>query len=321
MEYICKDCNKKYSSYQSLWNHNKRYHSSIILNVLKPPQNINNDNNKLYCQYCNKESSRVDNLKRHEKNCKEQKTIKKELAELKEEIKQLKTSSKKIVKNYNNTFINGDNISNSNNNNIKNKITINKIGTENVLELNDQEVTEIFNKELESIILFIEYLNFNQRLQNNHSYCTTSLESPYLSIFNADSKKIEKDRKKYFFDSIMSKAITQQEELYNHHKSKFNRARRTQIEDNIENLKNIKNYGFNNTIVKEIIKKINLLSYNKRDLIQNTWNNMNETDDIEEEAKYFAELMKDENKESSDDESSSSYEYKGIIPIKKIEKK
>ena len=29
--YICTQCNKKYKSYQSLWNHNKRYHQNIKL--------------------------------------------------------------------------------------------------------------------------------------------------------------------------------------------------------------------------------------------------------------------------------------------------
>ena len=28
MEYICNICNKNYSSYQSLWIHNKKYHNN-----------------------------------------------------------------------------------------------------------------------------------------------------------------------------------------------------------------------------------------------------------------------------------------------------
>jgi hypothetical protein len=27
MEYKCKNCNKEYKSYQSLWNHNKKFHN------------------------------------------------------------------------------------------------------------------------------------------------------------------------------------------------------------------------------------------------------------------------------------------------------
>lgn len=30
MEYICNICNKKYSSYQSLWIHNKKYHKDTV---------------------------------------------------------------------------------------------------------------------------------------------------------------------------------------------------------------------------------------------------------------------------------------------------
>lgn len=43
-------------------------------------------------------------------------------------------------------------------------IVINKIGTENVLELNDMEITDIFNKEIEGVIKLIEFVNFNEIL-------------------------------------------------------------------------------------------------------------------------------------------------------------
>jgi N-acetylmuramoyl-L-alanine amidase CwlA len=59
--------------------------------------------------------------------------------------------------------------------------------------------------------------------------------------------------------------------LYNANTKKFNKIKRKQIEDNILNLKTIKNYHFNNKIVKEIMNKMNLISYNKRNIIYKTW--------------------------------------------------
>ncbi len=34
MEYRCNICNKDYSSYQSLWIHNKKYHTDQIIIIL-----------------------------------------------------------------------------------------------------------------------------------------------------------------------------------------------------------------------------------------------------------------------------------------------
>ena len=51
------------------------------------------------------------------------------------------------------------------------------------------------------------------------------------------------------------------------------------IDDNIKNLKTFKNYDFNNKILKEMINKMNLVSYNKRKIVQKTWNDDSDSDD------------------------------------------
>jgi hypothetical protein len=38
--YNCNVCNKIYSSYQSLWIHNKKYHQLIIKNDIEPVKNV-----------------------------------------------------------------------------------------------------------------------------------------------------------------------------------------------------------------------------------------------------------------------------------------
>jgi hypothetical protein len=67
--YSCDICNKSYSSYQSLWIHNKKFHVSKVI------QNVSNDNpnvsNKLLCKYCKKKFSTTQNKWKHEnKVCK-----------------------------------------------------------------------------------------------------------------------------------------------------------------------------------------------------------------------------------------------------------
>ena len=110
---------------------------------------------------------------------------------------------------------------NSNNNTVNNTIYINKLGTENLLELTRTEIANIFDKRLLSLEAFVKTINFNERLPSNHSFCTTNLDSAYLSVYDTNESKIKKDRKKYFFEEIISKSVLRMEELYKINKGHF----------------------------------------------------------------------------------------------------
>ncbi len=73
MEYRCNTCNRVYSSYQSLWNHNRIKHSSQTANITQNTTNVTQNTTKLnknsLCIYCNKYFSRNDSLKRHQLKC------------------------------------------------------------------------------------------------------------------------------------------------------------------------------------------------------------------------------------------------------------
>jgi hypothetical protein len=286
-EFRCKICNKDYASYQSLWIHNKKFHNNHITdsngNITDSNGNITDSNgnitiNKLICKYCKKIFKHVQNRHEHEKKVCEKKLTKIKINEIKNT--ELKTNSLQTINNTNNNNNNNTNnitntntnINNTNSNNIINtKIIINKLGDENVLHLTKEEVMIIFNKELESLTTMIEYLNFNERLPENHSFCTTNLESGFLSVYNTDKQTVEKDRKKYMFDKILDNSIDKIQLLYNHYKNKFDSKRRKQIEDNLDNMRQIKIAFMNNRIKKEVFKKINLISYNNKDVIKKTW--------------------------------------------------
>ena len=93
MSFDCKVCNKKYKSYQSLWNHNKKFHVQTPQPSTKPPQEsliIPQSSTKLECRYCNKKLSRIDSKKRHEENCS------KNIEEQKEKEKQEEAKQKQI---------------------------------------------------------------------------------------------------------------------------------------------------------------------------------------------------------------------------------
>ena len=64
MNFYCEKCKKKFSSYQSLWFHNKKHiENTIIYN------NNNNNKNETQCDYCNKLLINKYSLKRHLLKC------------------------------------------------------------------------------------------------------------------------------------------------------------------------------------------------------------------------------------------------------------
>ena len=124
--YTCNICNKQYSSYKSLWNHNKEFHkinnnklhssgskvvhSNLVSSPISNPQSnlTTNELEKkeiLYsCRYCIKQYSNRQNRWKHEQKCKNIKQNNLELDKIKKETKQkqiellLKKEETKILK-------------------------------------------------------------------------------------------------------------------------------------------------------------------------------------------------------------------------------
>lgn len=91
MTYNCIICNKEYKSYQSLWNHNKKFHkdankllsvinkhtsTNISANISEVSDNISsnpledkNHNKNYYCRKCNKSYNHIQSRWKHEKKC------------------------------------------------------------------------------------------------------------------------------------------------------------------------------------------------------------------------------------------------------------
>ncbi len=349
MDYVCKICDKKYKSYQSLWNHNHKYHnknkntlntpsiqsdyiksskmstSGIQLEYNKPKLDINDDIKNNICKFCNKELFNRQSRWRHELKCQiknNQEDIKSELVEIKNEIKKLKNTKTGPTTNIK---VHGNII--GTNTDTGPKQIIYKTGTENMDQISYNEVSTIFDNEISSVVKLIELVNFNENKPENHSFCSTALESPYLSFYNTDTNTVNKERKRYFFEEVICKSIQNHEILYSKFKNKFNSVKRKQIEDNIENLKKIKANSFNSKIIGEMIRNLNLLSYNKRDLIQDTWTGSgpNKKYDNDSDEEFMAMLLDDPktqaiieaNKNKSNNNSDSDSEEERVtLPLK-----
>jgi hypothetical protein len=280
----CDICNKTYNNKSGLWYHNQKYHS----------QN-NQQLNVISCEFCKKIFSRIDNLKRHqikckekhEKNEKEKQLLYNKLKEdIKSELKKDLQLTNKNTKIINNTIINGNN--NTNNNLNFPNITINKPGTEDINRLSFEEVNFVLNNELSGVMNLIDLLNFNENNPEDHSINNTAFESAYLSIFNSDTKKIDKERKRYFFESIICKNIQNHEFLFNKYKDRLDKDKISKIEETIAVLKKIKDESFSSKIMLEMIRNLNILSYNKREIVQKTWSGKNNEDIAD---KKFMELI------------------------------
>jgi len=278
VEFFCNLCNKNYKSYKSLWNHNNIYHSDENLRI--------NDNKtrNFTCQFCDKKFTSQQNREVHIKNScknknnnnnkleKEVLTLKKEVKQLRDIIKQSGISPNKITNNNN---ITNNNITNNNitNNTINNVVMVKMIGTENIKDLNFKELLEIFDKHLESPIKLAEHLNFNERLPENHNFCSTSLEGKYVQTYNTKLLKHEPKLKKYFFAEIILMFIKYLQELYKDIKNKIPKKKQQQVEDCLEILNTMKNRKPNDKVFNGLIKELIGLSYNRKDIVLDTWEN------------------------------------------------
>jgi len=296
MEYKCKICIKVYSSYQSLWIHNKKYHNSdpqittkSTIIPTEKPQNI--------CLYCNKNFSRNDSRYRHEKSCKYKENTKNELTELKNKIIELETKiyttnnnqRSKIINTQNNTT---NNINNGTINN--NTFIINKIGEETVNKLSYDDIKDIFRQHKNCLHHAISYVNFNKDIPENHNFYNSSLEGKYINVFNNDKNEIEKKNKKDFFDTILLSSINITNLLYDKIKDSVSKKKQGVLKKMVDEIRYFSHIDHNKKIY---ITNFNEISYNNKNVVKSTWNKKLNNLQITE---------KSDNESSDDDESEDS---------------
>jgi hypothetical protein len=279
MSFNCTYCENTYGSLQSCKNHIRIKHPENKKAALEIKK-------KIICEFCGKRFTRNANLKFHVENTCDTKInsqhknsqtteqtieLQNQINELKKEIVELKNAKpkteviNKTINNYTNNI--------TNNGTIINTIYINRIGTENLLDLTDKECDEIFGKEISSVVSLVKLVNFNERLPSNHSFCSKSLEGKYLLAYDVDKSCTESLRKKYFCHELLENSVNRLEILYQIHKNKMSKIKQKKIENNIKFLKDIKNRDYSDKILKEIKNQLIQLSYNHKDTVLKTWKN------------------------------------------------
>ena len=312
----CKVCNKIYSSYKSLWNHNKKFHP---LHVVKRGSFVQNDvvvcgtfevpykkHDKVpQCKYCNKQFNDRSNKSKHEKICKNKKHIIVEILNVKNENELLKSqiiNNVQHTQNINNGIIN-------NNNQINNNIIINQIGRETLDGLSLKDILSITKDGNNMPITCIKKVNFNKKFPENHSFCTTTLEGKHFTRINHKTQKPEKINKVDFINEVLDSSLRfiNNISLMIEFDESFRDNIPPEHQQKIKDILNNQNKFHEAKNKKAFFNCINDMSYNFKDIILETWKLIQPLDNKQNEIETDSEEppLIDENFDymsSSDDE-------------------
>ena len=254
MSYKCDKCDQTYESNSGLWKHNKKNH-----NVCKKIVTLE-------CQFCNKTLSDRICKWRHEKVCKSKSRneMNETILRLTEEIRELKKNiGMKTVYNFSGPVNNGP-ININNNNQV-----IYNIGEENINKLTKSEIKTIKNEKINGMISLIEHLNFNERLPQYHNFYISALNGKYVNTLDGKTNSFNKQSKTEFFDKVLIHNFEKLKTLYSDSNNTINNPKIKEMFDSLTNLVFVSENG-----KKDFFKELNMLSYNKRNLIINTWKSL-----------------------------------------------
>jgi hypothetical protein len=265
-EFKCDICKKNYSSYKSRWLHIKKYHNDIKLKntsdasdlVSKLPQNPQNIS-KLTCVYCNKELSRLDNLKRHEKNCKLSKVeinkinklekqndeMKKQNDEMQKQIEELKELIQKSMKIHPKTLQKINNQLNMNNNGVINNNFVVQLGYEDFNNvLSEKEKIGLLNKHSNSVVEMVKMVHVNpgEKYKQYKSMYITNLQNNVAYKYDDECKKFIAVSKSDLLDSIIDNRLADIESFHEDYKDKITPFTSKHIQKFIERMSNEKEY-------------------------------------------------------------------------------
>ena len=190
MEYRCNICKKQYSSYQSLWIHNKKYHTTDVSQRNKNVTHHVSNVNIISCKYCKIHFNSRQSRWRHEKICtndnKEDTGLKQELEKVKEELAILKQEQQKIkTPNINKGKI--YNTTNNTTNNTNNTTNIVKFGTEDIMSILDSsQIMKILNSRLLAVEESIKTIHFNEKLPEYQNIRINNLRSNVALVHDGE---------------------------------------------------------------------------------------------------------------------------------------
>jgi hypothetical protein len=152
---------------------------------------------------------------------------------------------------------------------------INSFLGENFMILSNNEIKNIFSSKMNSIIKFIEFVNFNDKYIENHTIKNTSLSGKNVSIIDKDTKKIKTISKDECFNLLLCNTIDNLEKIVQLLNN--NLITNTKYNELIELIQQIREcyFGSQSKIyISKYKNEINNLSYDNRHKIIDTWKNI-----------------------------------------------
>jgi hypothetical protein len=289
--YHCDTCNKNYKTYQTLWKHNKQFHTQNTIISPSFNQHLTNisssfnqhseisnrvkKTNRSICKYCKNNYSCYNSVLRHEKTCK-QNIINNDVEPSEEtpisqqilNILSLKNVDQNTINEINillskmNNNVTNNTGNNNNNGVINNTYNIIQLGKENLNELlTHKEKLSILNKKYGSVLELISKAHFNPKYPQLHSIILTNHKTNLLYLYNENSNIFELTNKEDAINQLIEFKVCDIEEFYDEYKDKLSdsvkKSIETIIEDRYENDDKPK-------VNKKIREDINNLLYNNR---------------------------------------------------------
>jgi len=288
--YKCEICFKEYVTKSGLYKHNIKIHDM---------------SNKIDCNYeckfCKKIFNSRQNKWSHEKICKikDNSILSEQMKILSNKINRLENKSNII----NNSNSNSNN--NSNNNNIINdnrkQIIINySPGKEPMNHLTIKQQKDIMNEGLNSLLHLIKLNNFDKNKPEFHSYCVTAINDKHANVLDIETQNVIKTDKIELYDTLLTNNLIKLRKIS---KNKLlSLSDRQDFSDKLERLKKL--LFEKKKCMNKYYSQINLLSFNNKDQILKTWDDIKKSLDniINEEN-----LSVNEDNYESDDEETNEY--------------
>ncbi len=131
-------------------------------------------------------------------------------------------------------------------------------------------------KGLNSLTYLIQVNNFNKDIPENHSYCVTALNDKHASVINPDTNTIVKADKNELFDKML---ITNLANLENIAMNKnFTIEEKKEYHEKIKTLKDL--LFRNRKGMKKYYSELNIISYNNKDIVLETWASLKSLDKL-----------------------------------------
>jgi len=284
MEYKCNICNKIYSSYQSIWIHNKKFHKVCDNTTIIPDNTSIIPDKKYNCRTCLKKFNKFQNRWKHEKICKNKNII----------VDDKNTNNGTINNNTNNGIINNTN-----------NIIITQIGRESVDKISINDILSIVKENYNMPITCIEKINFNKKYPENHSFCTTTLEGKHFTRINHKTQKPEKINKLDFINEVLDSSLRfiNNLSLMVEFDESFRDKIPLEYQQKIIDILNNQNKFHQAKTKKAFFNCINDMSYNFKDIILETWKLIQPLNEIDSDSDDSFIIGKNYKYTSSDDES------------------